>query len=72
VIYLRRNHVQESVGEFYDVSQSTISLVIGLLTPWCVPVLGREANRTRLRADLLLDEVKVSAFHTSAGRVFDP
>ena len=33
VIYLRRNHVQESVGEFYDVSQSTISRVIALLTP---------------------------------------
>jgi hypothetical protein len=33
VIYLRRNHVQETIGEFYDVSQSTISRIIGVLTP---------------------------------------
>jgi DDE superfamily endonuclease len=33
VIYLRRNHVQEVIGEFYDVSQPTISRVISLLTP---------------------------------------
>ena len=33
MIYLRRNHVQESIGEFYDVSQSTISRVIGPLIP---------------------------------------
>lgn len=33
VIYLRRNHVQESVGEFYEVSQSTVSRAISVLTP---------------------------------------
>lgn len=39
VIYLRRNHVQDVIGEFYDVSQATISRVIGMLTP-----LVREAT----------------------------
>jgi len=33
VIYLRRNHVQETVGEFYGISQSTVSRVISTLTP---------------------------------------
>ena len=33
LLYLRRNQVQESVGEFYDVSQSTISRAISVLTP---------------------------------------
>jgi hypothetical protein len=32
VIYLRGNHVQETVGEFHDVSQSTISRAISVLT----------------------------------------
>jgi hypothetical protein len=33
VIYLRRNHVQETVGQLYDVSQSTVSRAISALTP---------------------------------------
>lgn len=33
VIYLRRNHVQDVIGEFYDVSQPTISRIISVLTP---------------------------------------
>jgi hypothetical protein len=33
VIYLRRNHVQDVIGEFYDVSQPTISRIISILTP---------------------------------------
>ena len=33
VIYLRRNHVQETIGEFYDVCQATISRMISALTP---------------------------------------
>lgn len=33
VIYLRRNHVQDTVGDIYNVSQSTISRVIAALTP---------------------------------------
>jgi hypothetical protein len=32
-IYLRRNHVQDVIGEFYDVRQATISRVISTLTP---------------------------------------
>jgi hypothetical protein len=39
VIYLRRNHVQDVLGEFYDVSQATISRAISVLTP-----LVREAT----------------------------
>jgi hypothetical protein len=33
VIYLRRNHVQDVIGEFYDVCQATISRAISTLTP---------------------------------------
>jgi hypothetical protein len=33
VIYLRRNHVQDVIGEFFDVSQATISRAISVLTP---------------------------------------
>ena len=51
MIYLRRNHVQETVGEFYDVSQSTISRIISLLTP-----LVRAAT-----ADCVPDDVQVAA-----------
>jgi hypothetical protein len=51
VIYLRRNHVQETVAEFYDVSQSTISRVISLLTP-----LVRAAT-----ADCVPDDAQVAA-----------
>jgi hypothetical protein len=57
VIYLRHNHVRESVGEFYDVSQPTISRTIGLLTP-----LVRAAT-----ADCVPDDVQVAA--TLADRI---
>jgi hypothetical protein len=33
VIYLRRNHVQDVIGELYGVSQATISRIISILTP---------------------------------------
>lgn len=42
VIYLRRNHVQDVIGEFYDVSQATISRVIGMLTPLVREATARE------------------------------
>jgi hypothetical protein len=43
VIYLRRNHVQDVIGEIYDVSQSTISRTIAALTP-----LVRAATATEI------------------------
>lgn len=51
VIYLRRNQVQESVGEFYDVSQSTVSRAINVLTP-----LVRAAT-----ADFVPDDARIAA-----------
>lgn len=33
VIYLRRNHVQDTIADIYNVSQSTISRAIAVLTP---------------------------------------
>lgn len=42
VIYLRRNHVQEVIGEFYDVSQATISRIISILTPLVREATARE------------------------------
>ncbi|MGH6654536.1 MAG: hypothetical protein ACRDVE_04945, partial [Actinocrinis sp.] len=43
VIYLRRNHVQDVLGEFYNVSQATISRAISLLAP-----LVRAATATEI------------------------
>ncbi len=37
--YLRRNHVQQELGEFFDVSQSTICRTIAAFTPTLVSVL---------------------------------
>jgi hypothetical protein len=42
VIYLRRNHVQDVIGEFYDVSQPTISRIISTLTPLVRAATARE------------------------------
>jgi hypothetical protein len=42
VIYLRRNHVQNVIGEFYNVSQATISRIISTLTPLVRAATARE------------------------------
>jgi hypothetical protein len=42
VIYLRRDHVQDVIGEFYEVSQATISRTISILTPLVRAATARE------------------------------
>lgn len=72
VIYLRRNHVQDTLGDIYNVSQSTISRAITVLTPLvraatAAEIPTREQVRGRITGRIVLLDGSLAPVWSWAG-----